>query len=189
MLVELTNHPEFIKNPDLALQITHILYGGGPCTKQQCENYRKIFKNAVLLNMYASTEMIQCHAFWNGSEDHELNIRKVNSAGKVPVACYWKIRDIETGKSLGNNQVGELLIKGPTLMKGYYNDPEGTAKAIDEDGFFHSGDLVLVDDDDCLFYMGRCKEVLKYKNFQVIKFYINNHLIWIDYFFSSDITS
>lgn len=165
-MVELTNHPEFIKDPIIAHQFKYVLFGGGPSTKQQCQKYRQIFKNAAVYNLYGSTEMIQLHANWT-VDDNELNIRKVNSQGKVPVGCYWKIRDVETGKMLGNNAKGELLIKGPTMMKGYYNDPEATANAIDEDGFYHTGDLVVVDDDDCLFHVGRCKETLKYRSFHV----------------------
>ena len=55
-----------------------------------------------------------------------------------------KIIDTETGEPLGIGQKGELLVRGPQVMKGYFNDPERTARAIDSDGFFHTGDLAIV---------------------------------------------
>lgn len=166
MMMDLISNPEFIKHPEIAVQTKRIGMGGAISTKQQLQNYRRIFKNADVFNLYGTTEMNFVHAEWIPS-DCGLNIQKINSIGKVRMGCYWKIRDIETGKLLGNNQIGELLIKGPTMMRGYYNDPEATAKAIDEEGFFHTGDLVIVDDDDCLFHMGRCNELLKYNHHNV----------------------
>ncbi|XP_044727178.1 4-coumarate--CoA ligase 1-like [Chrysoperla carnea] len=77
-----------------------------------------------------------------------------------------KIIDPETGKTVGRNKEGELCVKGPTITKGYYKDPEATAKAI-IDGWFHTGDIVKVDDENCLWVVGRSKELFKYKGWQV----------------------
>jgi len=62
---------------------------------------------------------------------------------------------------------GELWLKGPNIMKGYINNPEATADCIDEEGYFHTGDVVVVDKDQHFYVVDRIKELIKYKGFQV----------------------
>ncbi len=64
-------------------------------------------------------------------------------------------------------EVGEMLVRGPTLMLGYYRDPAATAAAIDAEGFFHTGDLGRYDADGNLFLVGRCKELIIRSGFNV----------------------
>ncbi|MFF1459373.1 AMP-binding protein [Streptomyces sp. NPDC058330] len=78
-----------------------------------------------------------------------------------------KIVDITTGNELGHNQDGEVLIRGPHVMKGYLNAPEATAKVLEPDGFLHTGDLGHVDENGELFLVDRIKELIKYKGQQV----------------------
>ena len=61
------------------------------------------------------------------------------------------------------NGVGEIIVKGPSVMKGYYNDPEETAKVI-KDGWFYTGDLGIIDKDGYIFIRGRQKNVIVLKN-------------------------
>lgn len=56
--------------------------------------------------------------------------------------------------------IGEICIKGPNIMLGYYEDPEETAKVLDEDGWFHTGDLGYVDIDGYAYLTGRAKNVI-----------------------------
>jgi len=56
--------------------------------------------------------------------------------------------------------VGELLVRGPIVMQGYYNDPEATGNAIDAEGWFHTGDLACLDEDGEIFLKGRAKNVI-----------------------------
>lgn len=78
-----------------------------------------------------------------------------------------RIVDITTGEELGYNQDGEVLIRGPHVMKGYLNAPEATAAVLEPDGFLHTGDLGHVDEDGELFLVDRIKELIKYKGQQV----------------------
>jgi long-chain acyl-CoA synthetase len=79
-----------------------------------------------------------------------------------------RVVDMETGtRDLGSDELGELLLRGPNIMPGYYNQPEATADAIDEDGWFHSGDLVKIDIDGYVYVLDRKKELIKYSGFQV----------------------
>ena len=73
-----------------------------------------------------------------------------------------KIVNPETGQDLLPGREGEILCKGWTVMKGYYKDPEETARAIDKESWFHSGDLGLIDKRSGeLIWKGRLKDVLK----------------------------
>ena len=62
------------------------------------------------------------------------------------------------------NGIGELIIKSPTVMIGYMNNDEATKEAIDEDGWFHTGDLAYFDKDDYIFITGRKKSVIVLQN-------------------------
>ena len=83
---------------------------------------------------------------------------KVGSAGK-PVICA----DIKINNPNEKGE-GEILIKSDTLMLGYYEDEEATNEVIDEQGYFHSGDIGYMDDDGYLYITGRCKNVIVTQN-------------------------
>ncbi len=78
------------------------------------------------------------------------NANKVGSCGKVLPSAEIKI-----------NEEKELLVKGPSLMKGYLNQEELTAKTIDSEGWLHTGDIASVDEDGYLFITSRAKEIFK----------------------------
>lgn len=80
-----------------------------------------------------------------------------------------KIIDPENplGSALGPNQKGELVVKGPQVMKGYHNKPEETKNTFTEDGWFKTGDMVYYNEDNILFVSDRLKELIKVKGFQV----------------------
>ncbi|CAH1365656.1 unnamed protein product [Tenebrio molitor] len=96
-----------------------------------------------------------------------LGCEKKGSVGKVVSYMSSKIRDPKTGKSLGPNQSGELCFKGDAVMKGYYRNEEATRKAFTSDGWFLTGDLAYYDEEGFFFIVGRLKELIKYKGFQV----------------------
>jgi acyl-CoA synthetase (AMP-forming)/AMP-acid ligase II len=78
-----------------------------------------------------------------------------------------KVVDVGTGKSLKRNMNGELCVKGPQVMKGYFNNPEATEAMIDRDGWLHTGDWGYYDDDNDFFVVDRIKDIIKVKGFQV----------------------
>ena len=71
-----------------------------------------------------------------------------------------KIVDVETGETCGPNVQGEICCRGYNVMKGYYKKPEATAKAIDSDGWLHSGDLAVKTDDGFYKITGRIKDMI-----------------------------
>lgn len=70
-------------------------------------------------------------------------------------------------KDLDVGEPGEILIRGPQVMKGYLGRPDDTAAMIDPDGWLHTGDVGHVDAHGWLFVVDRVKELIKYKGFQV----------------------
>ena len=92
---------------------------------------------------------------------------KQGSVGVVLPNTFSKIIDSETGKELGQNERGEVLVKGPHIMVGYLNNEEATKGCIDEDGWFHTGDVGYADEDEYFYIVDRLKELIKYKAYQV----------------------
>jgi len=93
---------------------------------------------------------------------------KPGSAGCVVPSTEVRIVDPVTGEDVGAaNKEGELLMRGPQIMKGYLGRPEDTAASIDREGWYHTGDVGYVDDDGWFFIVDRTKELIKYKGMQV----------------------
>ena len=92
---------------------------------------------------------------------------KVGAVGKVVPNTYSKIIDTETGKELNIDEKGEVLIKGPHVMTGYLNNQEATQNCVDDEGWFHTGDIGYADNDGYFYIVDRVKELIKYKAYQV----------------------
>ena len=86
--------------------------------------------------------------------------RRVSTVGKVLPGVEVRIVDPETGMVVGPEVQGELQARSPMVMRGYYNMPEATASAIDEEGWLHTGDLATVDDHGYYKITGRLKDMI-----------------------------
>ncbi len=92
--------------------------------------------------------------------------RKMGSIGKAIPGVELKIVN-EAGSTVENGLSGELLARGPNIMQGYWNDIESTRKAIDTDGYYHTGDIAYEDADGYLYITGRKDNVLKISGHKV----------------------
>jgi fatty-acyl-CoA synthase len=86
--------------------------------------------------------------------------KKCETVGKSMPGIEVKIIDSKTGEDLPVGQHGEVVCRGYNIMKGYYKMPEATTEAIDKDGFLHSGDIGVMDEDGYFAITGRIKDMI-----------------------------
>lgn len=86
--------------------------------------------------------------------------------GRIAPNVEVRVVDPDTGADRLVGEEGEIVVRGPTVMKGYYDDPEATAAAF-RGGWFHSGDLGVRTEEGFIFYVGRLKDMLKVGGFNV----------------------
>ena len=89
----------------------------------------------------------------------EWAVSKLGSAGQSPLFTDVRIVD-DDNREIAAGERGEICIRGPNIMKGYWNRPQATAEAIDEMGWFHSGDVGYLDEQGFLFICDRLKDMV-----------------------------
>lgn len=90
-----------------------------------------------------------------------LGVENIHKVGAIGVPGYnWETKIVSPdGKEVGKNEVGELIVKGPGVMKCYFNNPEATAESI-KDGWLYTGDMAKMDDDGFIYLVDRKKDVI-----------------------------
>ena len=86
--------------------------------------------------------------------------KRVTTVGRVHPHVEIRIVDPESGRTVPRGTSGEFLTRGYSVMLGYWNDPERTAEAIDDDGWMHTGDLAVMDDEGYVNIVGRIKDMI-----------------------------
>ena len=135
--------------------LKHIEIGAQPVPYALLEDSKKIFPGLPIANIYGITEgggggTLNCY-------DDDM-MRKPGPSATQPPSWRQKVVDSE-GKELPPGAVGELLLKGPRLMKEYAFNPEMTAKTI-TDGWLHTGDLAYKDEEGFIFFADRAKDLI-----------------------------
>jgi len=137
-----------------------ILYGASPITEEVLVGAMETF-GADFYQVYGLTETT-AGITQLLPEDHDPGGPRaylLRSCGRSIVNHEIKIVERETGKELGDNEVGEIWVRGPQVMKGYWNNPKATKESITEDGWFKTGDAgYLVD--GYLFIHDRVKDMI-----------------------------
>ena len=148
----LLGHPK-IANYDLS-SIKACVSGAAPLPLQVMENFEKI-TGANLVEGWGLTETSPV-ATTNPMKEG----KKPGSIGIPLPDTIVKVVDIDSGADLPQGETGELAIKGPQVMKGYWNKPEETANVMTSDGFFKTGDIGHVDEDGFFFITDRKKDMI-----------------------------
>ncbi|MDE0492958.1 MAG: AMP-binding protein [Acidimicrobiaceae bacterium] len=86
--------------------------------------------------------------------------KRVTTVGRVHPHVEIRIVDPDSGRTVPRGTSGEFLTRGYSVMLGYWNDPERTAEAIDDDGWMHTGDLAVMDDEGYVNIVGRIKDMI-----------------------------
>lgn len=107
----------------------------------------------VIVNSYGLSETVCDSLFCGPGKD----FRKVGTLGK-PIGCDVKLHDAD-GKSVSTGEIGEICIKGPHIMKGYFEQPTMTSEVL-RDGWFATGDLASLDQDGFFIFEGRKKNII-----------------------------
>jgi len=158
VILALAKHP-LVSKYDLS-SLKKVSCGAAPLGKELQEEVEKRIPNSIFQQGYGMTEL--------SPVSHAPYPAKVvrGSVGVLVPNCIAKIVD-QSGKSLTAGRAGELCIKGPNVMKGYFNNPTATSNTIDADGFLRTGDIAMVDANGIFYIVDRLKELIKYKGFQV----------------------
>jgi long-chain acyl-CoA synthetase len=137
-------------------KIQNIISGGGSLAK-----HLDLFFEIVGINILVGYGLTETAPITNVRRPWQ-NLRL--SSGKPLPGTEIKIVDVETLKPVSIGHKGLVLIRGPQVMQGYYRDPEATAKAIDPDGWFNSGDLGMLTINNDLTITGRAKDTIVLNN-------------------------
>jgi fatty-acyl-CoA synthase len=105
--------------------------------------------------------MTECWAFVTVSNPSHCEEQRVHTSGYPMIDYEFRIVDPESGHQLGAGEQGEIWIRGYAVTKGYWEKPNETAEALDDQGWLRSGDLGLIRDDGNLVFLGRYKDMLK----------------------------
>jgi acyl-CoA synthetase (AMP-forming)/AMP-acid ligase II len=164
---EFCHHPKVLTMDWSRLR--YINAGGAILSPEVQERFTQITGVPVMVG-YGLTE--------SSPTTHVTPIRKIKkgSIGLPLSLTEDKIVDPETGDELRAREIGELWVRGPQVMKGYYNNPEATVQTV-TNGWLRTGDLAWKDEEGYVFIVDRLKEVIKCKGFQVPPAEIENVLV------------
>ena len=131
-----------------------ICYSGAPMSPLTIQRLREMFPRVELHNFYGLTETTSVTTVLPDSQA----LSRAESVGLPPPGLQLAIMD-DSDQPLPAGELGELCVKGPSVLKGYYKRPDATAEAI-RDGWFHTGDTAFIDTDGYVFLRGRKKELI-----------------------------
>lgn len=142
--------PEFA-TADLS-SVRAFMCGGAPLPEYIAQAYQA--RGVVFKQGYGLTEVgVNCFAM-----TIDDSLRRRGSIGKPLMMTEATLVD-EQGVQVPGGEVGELLLRGPHVSRGYWNNPDATAAALDPDGWFHTGDLARMDTDGFFYIAGRRKDM------------------------------
>jgi long-chain acyl-CoA synthetase len=163
------NNPKAKEIPDEVLDnITLYVSGAAPFPEEAIREFEKFFHaQNKFVEVYGMTESSPL-----ATANPAIKTKKIGSVGLPFPDTEVKIIDIDTGKELGIGEPGEILIRGPQVTNEYHNKPEETKAAFDSEGYFHTGDVGVFDEDGYLKIVDRTKDMLIVSGFKVYSVHV-----------------
>jgi len=154
----LLNTPGFDEVDFSSLKVT--LGGGMAVQRAVAERWKKV-TGVTLVEAYGLTETSPAACI------NPLDLAEYNGAIGLPIPSTDACVKDDAGKTLAVGEVGELCIKGPQVMKGYWQRPEDTAQAVDAEGWLHTGDMARMDEQGFFYIVDRKKDMILVSGFNV----------------------
>jgi fatty-acyl-CoA synthase len=154
MFGAMIDHPRFAEF-DLRSLRTGIM-AGAPCPIELMKRVVSLMHAREITIAYGMTETSPVSF---QSDTHDSLERRVSTVGRIHPHVEVKVVDAD-GRIVPVGGTGELLTRGYSVMKGYWNDPDRTAESIDGDGWMHTGDLATIDAQGYCNIVGRVKDML-----------------------------
>jgi len=154
----LLNTPGFDKVDFSNLRLT---LGGGMAVQRAVAERWKQVTGVTLVEAYGLTETSPAACI------NPMDLAEYNGSIGLPVPSTDACIKDEAGAMLPTGEVGELCIRGPQVMKGYWNRPEDTAQVIDADGWLHTGDMARMDENGFFYIVDRKKDMILVSGFNV----------------------
>jgi acyl-CoA synthetase (AMP-forming)/AMP-acid ligase II len=159
MIQMLVDHPAMKKPRDLSA-LTTITYGASPISEAVLERAMTALPGVGFVQAYGMTELSPQAtinpAWYHTAEGRKLG--KLRSAGRASFCTEVRIVDTDD-REVPRGVVGEVVVRGPNVMQGYWNKPEQTAAAL-RDGWMHTGDGGYMDEDGFVFIADRLKDMI-----------------------------
>jgi long-chain acyl-CoA synthetase len=152
-----------IMDADLS-RIRGVSSGAAPLPVTLIEKMSALMPHATIGEGYGLTEVTMQAT---GAPSFRSGTRKPGTVGVPVFDTEISIRPLGGGDPLPAGERGEVCIRGPQVMRGYAHRPDATAESIDADGWFHTGDVGILDEDGYLSIVDRTKDMLLYKGYNV----------------------
>ncbi len=156
IMSDLINHPDFEKADLTRIKLMNANFGVQP--PEVGIIMEKAMPNTIFVGTFGMTEASGTVSTSRLSDTREQRFTRL---GTPLPGNEVRIIDPETGTDLHSGEQGECWIRGPGIFTEYYKSPDKTAEALDEHGWFHSGDICSQDEDGQMMFHGRLKDMLK----------------------------
>jgi 4-coumarate--CoA ligase len=162
VVVAMAKHP-ITKNYDLS-SIENVASGAAPLGREVCVELEKLWPDGrVNVKQGWGMTEITCSAMGWHPEEHSDSF----SVGELNANCEAKVVDEEGVNEVPKGERGEVWVRAPNVMKGYWGRPEATRECLTPDGWLKTGDIAYIDENNRFYIVDRKKELIKVKGNQV----------------------
>lgn len=164
---DVLDHPRVNEFDFSSLEVTSCVSFIKKLTPEYRRRWRELTGCTLFETSFGMTETHTCDTFTAGMQDADFDLRSAPTFVGLPVpGTEFKVCDFSSGELLPLGAEGELCVRTPSLLKGYWNKPEASTEAL-RDGWLHTGDSGVITEQGHIRYLGRRKEMLKVNGMSV----------------------